>query len=141
LLDGETQVGNVVYLATTNYLSKIPSRIKNRPSRFARVIEVGQPNEEARRMYLTAKLQEDDLKYLEPMVQATDGFVIDQLKDLVISVCCFGQPISEAVMKIQEMNADSMGIDDYNEEQAQEVFSSKKNSNRFTNKGPLSPVR
>lgn len=141
LLDGETQIGNVVYLATTNYLSKIPSRIKNRPSRFARVIEVVPPDETTRRAYLSAKLQDDDRKHLEPMVQSTEGFVIDQLKDLVISVCCFNRPIDEAIRKIQEMSDNSMGNDDYMEQQAKEVFATNKKSNRFNSKGPLSPIK
>lgn len=142
LLDGEIQVGNIIYLATTNYLAKIPSRIKNRPSRFARVIEVTEPDETARRAFLTAKLHESDQVHLEPMVQATDGFVIDQLKDLIISVCCFGYPIADAVMKIKQMQEDSMGYDDYQEQQASDVFKQvKKELGKFNNRGPLGPVR
>jgi SpoVK/Ycf46/Vps4 family AAA+-type ATPase len=111
LLDGELQVGNIIFLATTNYISKIPSRIKNRPSRFARIIEVTDPSTEARRAFLEAKLVGDDRSHLEAMVEATEGFVIDQLKDLIISVCCFGYSISDAIMKIKEMQDDSMGME------------------------------
>lgn len=140
LLDGEIQVGNIMYLATTNYLSKIPARIKNRPSRFARVIEVTEPDETARRAFLKAKLVGDDTQHLEAMVQATEGFVIDQLKDIIISVCCFGYPIAEAVLKIKEMEEDSMGLDDYNEEQAKSVFQTSKIQLGRRAK-PLQPLR
>jgi SpoVK/Ycf46/Vps4 family AAA+-type ATPase len=140
LLDGEIQVGNIIYLATTNYLAKIPARIKNRPSRFARVIEVSEPNEESRRAFLKAKLHDSDTDKLEPMVQATEGFVIDQIKDLIISVCCFGYPISEAVLKIKQMQEDAMGYDDYQEEQAQSVFKQAK-LDKKSNRGPLMPLR
>lgn len=134
LLDGEIQVGNIFYLATTNYISKIPARIKNRPSRFARVITVTAPNVEARKAFLLAKLTPDDQeKHLAAMLDASEGFVIDQLKDLIISVCCFGYPISEAVIKINEMQEDSMGTDDYYEEETVSLF---KKSNR-----PGNPLR
>ncbi len=139
LLDGEIQVGNIVYLATTNYLTRIPSRIKNRPSRFARVIEVNEPTAEARRIFLNAKLTPQDKQlHLEAMVHASEGFVMDQLKDMIISVCCFNYPIDVAVRKIQEMQEDSLGIDDYNEEQAENVFKSKTKS--YKNK-PLQPLK
>lgn len=142
LLDGEVQVGNIIYLATTNYLSKIPARIKNRPSRFARVIEVTEPSIEARRAFLSAKLIGDDRQYLEAMVQASNGFVIDQLKDLIISVCCFGYPISDAVLKIQEMNTEGMGLDDYQEDQAKDIFTKlKKDAKSGRTSGPLQPLR
>ena len=139
LLDGEVQVGNIVYLATTNYLTRIPSRIKNRPSRFARIIEVVEPTAEARRIFLESKLTKaDKTKHLEAMVQASDGFVMDQLKDMIISVCCFNYTIDTAVRKIKEMEEDSLGIDDYNEEQAKSVFKSK--AKNYKSK-PLQPLK
>ncbi len=142
LLDGEIQVGNIFYLATTNYITKIPARIKNRPSRFAKVIEVKEPDEAGRRAFLTAKLHASDIDKLEPMVQASEGFVIDQLKDMIISVCCFSYSISDAVMKIKEMQDDGMGIDDYNEEQTMSVFKKMQKEMRSNmHRGPLSPIR
>lgn len=143
LLDGEIQVGNIIYLATTNYISKIPSRIKNRPSRFAKIITIGQPDKAARQAFLEAKLQGDDVKHMASMLEATEGFVIDQLKDVIISVCCFGYPIDEAVRKIKEMQQDSMGMDDYQELQATEVFGKvlMPVSGQGRGKGPLKPIR
>lgn len=139
LLDGEIQVGNIMYLATTNYISKIPARIKNRPSRFARVIEVSTPDEETRRAFLEAKLHESDRHLLENMIKSTEGFVIDQIKDLIISVCCFGYNISDAVIKIKAMQNDyHTGIDDYNEEQANSIFRS---NNKKQKGSPLQPLR
>ena len=139
LLDGEIQVGNIMYLATTNYLTRIPARIKNRPSRFARVITVKEPNAEARRAFLQQKLHETDMHLLETLVDSSKGFVIDQIKDLIISVCCFGFDVSDAVRKIKEMNEDhNTGVDDYNEEQASSIF---KTNNKNKLKNPLQPLR
>lgn len=138
LLDGETQVDNVFYLATTNYISKIPARIKNRPSRFARIIEVGTPSRAIREEFLNAKLHLSDMDKKEGLLQYSDDFTIDQLKDLIISVCCFGQDIASAAKKVQEMNADGTGVDDYNEEQTRTIF---KSDNKTKTRSPLQPIR
>lgn len=137
ILDGEIQVDNIIFLATTNYISKIPARIKNRPSRFARVIEVGIPTVEMRTQFLKAKLHETDAHLLPSLVQASDGFVIDQCKDLIISVCCFNYKIEDAVMKIAEMRG-AIGVDDYNEEQRNEVFKFGKKDRKAS---PLQPIK
>lgn len=103
LLDGESQVDNIVYIATTNYIQRIPDRIKNRPSRFASVLEIGAPNADARLVYLTAKLKNITEKELKYWVKITNGMVIDQMKDLIVSVCCFGLSLKEAADKINKM--------------------------------------
>lgn len=142
LLDGEIQLENVLYLATTNYISKIPGRIKNRPSRFSNVVEFIEPNEEMRRIYLDSKLHDSDREHLEPLVQASEGLVLDQLKDLVVSVCCFNIPIHEAVSKIQTMQADnSFGVSDYNEHSIRQVLGdlAKEMSHNRTKLKPLVP--
>lgn len=48
LLDGETQIDNVVNIATTNYPERLGARIVNRPSRFDERILVDMPNASAR---------------------------------------------------------------------------------------------
>lgn len=138
LLDGETQVDNVFYLATTNYISKIPARIKNRPSRFARIIEVGTPSREIREEFLNAKLHISDMDKKDGLLQYSNDFTIDQLKDLIISVCCFGQEIASAAKKVQEMNADGTGVDDYNEEQTHTIF---KSDSKTKTRSPLQPIK
>ena len=138
LLDGEIQFGNIVYLATTNYISKIPARIKNRPSRFAKIIEINKPTKEQREAFLTAKLHESDKDKLPALIQASEGFVIDQVKDLIISTCCFNYSIDVAVRKIKEMEQDSTGVDDYNETQRNDYFKTMAKDKKVT---PLQPLR
>jgi energy-coupling factor transporter ATP-binding protein EcfA2 len=58
LLDGELQIDNVVFIATTNYPEKLDRRIVNRPSRFDVIQRVGMPSAPARRQYLITKLPE-----------------------------------------------------------------------------------
>lgn len=123
-LDGELQVNNVVFLGATNYISKIPERIKNRPSRFAKVIELTAPDEAFRREFFKRKLKGADLERLEEFVTNTDGMVVDQLKDVVISVCCVGIALPDAINKIKAMQEKGVGVDDY-----AEAYTSKELSN------------
>jgi hypothetical protein len=106
LLDGELQIENIVYVATTNYIDEIPNTFKNRPSRFARVLEVGPPSEEARKIYLENRLLPQDQTSMNEWIAITKGMVLDQIKDLIVSVCCFGMPLTEAAAKICLMDAE-----------------------------------
>lgn len=135
LLDGELQNDGVVVLATTNYISRIPARVKNRPSRFAITIEMGVPNKEFREEFFKRKLHTTDMEMLPAFVDSSDGFVADQMKDLIISVCCLNQSMSDAVLKIKAMRDNSTGVEDYQEEYTTEVFSTK------TSKGKAKPLR
>lgn len=64
LLDGELQIDNVIFVATTNFPEKLPPRLVNRPSRFDIVQKIGMPKNDARRVYLLAKYaQLDDMDY------------------------------------------------------------------------------
>ena len=65
LLDGNLQVDNIVYLATTNYLERLEDRIKNRPSRFDRRYEIGYPTREAREFYIRKKLKPEDVENID----------------------------------------------------------------------------
>ncbi len=104
ILDGQLQMENVLYIATTNYIDRIPLRVRNRASRFATVIEVGIPDADTRMLYLKHKLLPEDQQDLQKWVELSEGMVIDQLKDLIISVCCFGRSLDVAVAKIREMD-------------------------------------
>jgi len=106
LLDGEMQIDNVVYIGTTNYLDRIPNRFKNRPSRFASIIEVGLPNEETRKVYLSNKIHADDNIDIDVWAKATEGFTIDHIKDLIISVLCLDVPFNEALDRLKDFQYD-----------------------------------
>lgn len=103
LLDGTDQVDNIFYIATTNYIGEIPSRIRNRPSRFAEVLEIGPPNRELRRAFLSAKIHQDNDVDLNQWVEKTEGLTIDHLKDLIISVLVLGLSLDEAVLKLRTL--------------------------------------
>lgn len=125
ILDGELSVEDVYYCATTNYISRIPSRIKDRPSRFALRITVNAPSKKDREFYLKARLKGDDSKMITEILSKTDGFMIDHLKDLIVSVFCMDVPLTEAIRKIKAMRDSGDGLDDYNEGRAKSVLKSK----------------
>ena len=73
MLDGENQISNVVYIATTNHPERLGARMVNRPSRFDERIFVGMPSAVARHHYLSfaapdlkgAQLEEVGKRYEE----------------------------------------------------------------------------
>lgn len=131
ILDGQLQVDNIVTLATTNYISRVPARIKNRPSRFAFSIEVGVPDAEFRKQFFSKKLLPQYQDRLVEFVDSTDGFVVDQMKDVIVSVCCIGVTLDETIRRLTAMQAESVGMDDYNEQEMKDYFAlGKKEKNK-----------
>lgn len=102
LLDGESQVDNIVYVATTNYPERLDKRFVDRPSRFDTVRYIGMPTAEARKTYLAAKLPDHDVS---EYVAHSDGFSIAHLRELIILTQCFGVPLAEAAKRLEGMRA------------------------------------
>lgn len=105
LLDGELQIDNVVFVATTNYPERLDKRIKNRPSRFDYVKKIGMPSPEARDLYLAHKNPrlDTDKQMREEWVELTRGFSIAHLKELIVSVEVFEIPLEEAISRLRKM--------------------------------------
>ncbi len=104
LLDGEAQVGRIAFLATTNYPERLDLRFVDRPSRFDTVRFLGMPGQAARRAYLAAKEPSlADEGVLDEWVRVSDGFSLAHLKELIIGVRCFGQPLEDVAARLREM--------------------------------------
>lgn len=101
LLDGEDQVDNVVYLATTNYPERLDKRFTDRPSRFDTVEYVGMPTPEARRAYLSHKDAGIGPDLLERMVALSDGLSIAHLREFIILTQCFGRDVEKSAERLQ----------------------------------------
>jgi SpoVK/Ycf46/Vps4 family AAA+-type ATPase len=104
MLDGDLQIDNVVFIATTNYPEKLDKRIVNRPSRFDIVRKIGMPTAEARAVYLNernARIAGTD--ELNEWVIATDKFSIAHLKELIVSVEALGQGFDETIERLRIM--------------------------------------
>jgi hypothetical protein len=98
LLDGEIQKNNVVYCATTNHFDKIPKRLI-RPSRFSTIVKVGAPNLECRVNYLNNKLKNEEKA--TSIAKLTEGFTIDELKEVVLMTECFGYTVELSIKRIK----------------------------------------
>jgi hypothetical protein len=103
LLDGENQTNNVVFVATTNYPERLDKRFVDRPSRFDTIKYVGMPSADARRCYLETKIPELSEKQIEVMVEASEGYSVAHLKELVVLTQCFEYSIESAVARLDLM--------------------------------------
>ena len=103
LLDGEAQVDNIVFVATTNYPELLDRRFVDRPSRFDTIMFIGMPNDDARKLYLQTKEPSLEGKELEDWVEKSDGYSIAHLKEMIIAIKCFGQTLDEATERLGQM--------------------------------------
>lgn len=105
LLDGELQIDNVVFIATTNYPERLDKRIMNRPSRFDVVKMIGMPSDEARAIYLSnvSETLRNDKETLEKWVSLTKGYSIAHLKELLVSVEVFEVSLEDTVNRLNTM--------------------------------------
>lgn len=99
MLDGQVQKNNAIYLATTNFLEKIPKRVL-RPGRFSRLIKVNFPSLEARTKYISLVSKNNDI--VSELAEKTEGFSIDELKEAVLSISCLGYSIDETVQRLKD---------------------------------------
>lgn len=112
LLDGEAQVDNVVFVATTNYPERLDRRFVDRPSRFDTIKYVGMPTAAARRAYFQAKEPSLKGKELAYWVQESEGLSVAHLKEMIIAVKCFGHKVEDTIARLKGMQADKPNSDD-----------------------------
>jgi len=107
LMDGELQIDNVVFVATTNYPERIDKRFINRPSRFDLVKKIGMPNEASRELFLKTKnprlAQAEFVDELNRWVAITNGFSIAHMKELIVSVEVFEVALESAAKRLRTM--------------------------------------
>lgn len=103
LLDGENQINNIVFVATTNYPQRLDKRFKNRPSRFDTIKYIGMPSALARKAYLLAKINNISEKELTEYVEKSEGYSVAHLKELVILTKCFEFSLTDAIARLDHM--------------------------------------
>ncbi len=127
LLDGQVQKNNVVYLATTNYLEKIPKRIY-RPGRFSSVIEVKYPNAEAREVYFKMKL--GNVPELGILVEKTNNLSIDELKEIVQSCYIFKYDLDTEIKRLRDTRSFEVEVKEDEEVNILDTWSLRDKGNR-----------
>jgi GTPase SAR1 family protein len=103
-LDGLNSITNVVYVATTNNLDKIPDRIKDRPSRFDKKYIIKKPTEGDRKLYFETRLLDTDKKKydLKKLVKDTKDFTMAHLKEVFISLYILDNPYDEVISRLKK---------------------------------------
>lgn len=113
----KTFIGNgLLQHNTTNYPEKLDPRLIARPRRFDRVLKIGMPNSDVRKLYFQKKLKVSDQE-LDKWVGATDGFSFASCAELVISVYCFEKPFEESVKILREMTSAKPNSREYDMEE------------------------
>lgn len=107
LLDGEAQIANVVFVATTNYPERLDRRFVDRPSRFDTIRLIGMPTAAARRAYLQAKEPSLSPAELSRWVDKSEGFSIAHLRELIILCRCYHKPLEHAIERLSLMRSDT----------------------------------
>lgn len=112
MLDGESQVGEVVFVATTNYPERLDKRFIDRPSRFDTIKKIGMPTSEARAFYLKAKEPTLKGEELKKWVKLSKGMSIAHLKEMIISNRCYGIEIEKVIKRLNFMKKRDITSDD-----------------------------
>lgn len=112
-LDGSLQLVNTAIIATTNFPEELPSRIKNRPSRFDRLISIGFPNETTRKTYIAAKSKTLDEIAINEWVNETEGMSLAHIKELITAVEIFDLDFYEELDRIRDMMKETDNSADY----------------------------
>jgi AAA+ superfamily predicted ATPase len=103
MLDGEHNMDNILFIATTNYPERLPPRIIKRPSRFDIVQYIGMPGPAARKEYLKRRLETNITpSELSIWTEKTEGLSIAHLKELIILHFVYGKELDEAINRMQK---------------------------------------
>ena len=108
LLDGQFQIGNCFYIATTNHIGAVDERLTNRPKRYDEVIHVGPPSAAARRSYLEQIVPFDQSmrkEVIEAITNATEGFMLAHLSEVMTAYLVLDHPLEEVVKRLRHMMA------------------------------------
>lgn len=111
ILDGESQVGNIVFLATTNYVERLDKRFVDRPSRFDSIRDVGMPSKKIRAQYLKEREPDMTEKEVNDFLEVSDGLSIAHLKEIILSVRVFGYSLDDTKKRMDKMRERDMTSD------------------------------
>lgn len=101
-LDGNDSLGNIIFIACTNYVDSIPERIRNRPSRIKHRFEINSLPLEVYKEYIFDRLPSlGDTVAHEIAFKASDkGLTIDQVKHVLIDVRIDKAKIDDAIENV-----------------------------------------
>jgi energy-coupling factor transporter ATP-binding protein EcfA2 len=108
ILDGELSIQGAVFVAMTNYKSKLPPRIANRPGRFDRVTMVNSPPEAVQIEYLKRVAARGDVneQVAVNIVKALSGVTLSMahLREAFISHVLMGVSLPDLRLRFEIMS-------------------------------------
>lgn len=113
LMDGETQLDNIVYIATTNYPEKLDKRFVDRPSRFDVIMKIDLPTYNARKMFFNVKVPTLTEEQLDLWSKSTDRFSVAHMKEVIVSVCCLGNDFDQTIARLKKMTTQKLSSDEF----------------------------
>lgn len=103
VLDGETQIDHIAFVATTNYPENMEERLLNRPGRFDAVVKVDLPSAELRRDYFMKKLGSTTGPNNIDLVEATHSLSLGHLRELIVRIFIKHEEPDQVISKLQNM--------------------------------------
>lgn len=101
LFDGDDQMSNVCYLATTNYPDRLPARV-TRSGRFDTKLEIKNPPKAGRLAYLQNKLKDTVSEAdLDSYADLTEDFSFGQMREFLAAAFAHNQDPKQAVARIR----------------------------------------
>lgn len=118
ILDGATKFyDNILFVATTNYPERLESRIKNRPSRFDKVIKVPYPDPKSRQKYIEFLFRNSKTKCsdIKRWVKDTENMSFAHISELFLGVNLYGteSDYDKIVSNIKSLGEEISSHDDY----------------------------
>jgi SpoVK/Ycf46/Vps4 family AAA+-type ATPase len=101
-LDGNNQVENVIYFATTNYIERLEERISNRPSRFDDKVYVPYLTSTDREFIIKYKIKDVEID-LDMWIKATQNMSFAHIIELIKSVFILNEDFDKSIEKLKKM--------------------------------------
>ncbi len=97
ILDGLSDLRNIMFVGTTNYFDKLSPQL-TRPSRFDSLVEIGPADSRTRKQYFESLVLGDESVAMWEV--HTDGFTFAQMKELFICVHILGLHFDVALHRL-----------------------------------------
>ncbi len=115
LFDGESQVNNIVLLATSNYPEHLDKRFVDRPSRFDLIKQIDMPSDKVRGEYLKIKVPELTDKEIDRWVEVSEGYSFAHIRELIILIKCYNYSIEDAAYRLNNMRLNKPKSGDFDD--------------------------
>lgn len=106
-LDGNDSFDNFIYIGCTNYLKKIPKRIRERRSRIKHLVEIKNLPIEVYKQYIKGKVPSMEDKDIAKFayLSAENQLTIDELKHALIDHVMDSSPIEQSIKTVKEYSS------------------------------------